>query len=182
MVLCQQGIHDAEVVIVVEDVQIGQRLPVGDALAGRIRDHQVENGKRIAQGAVGFPGDQVKRFGLCGNVLAFGDLLQMCCNVGDLDSVKVEYLAARQNGGQHLVLFRRGQNENGIWRRFLQRFEKSVEGRAGEHVNFVDYVDLEATVLRRVAHLVDQVADIVDGVVGRGVQFEDIQRVEFGLV
>lgn len=49
-------------------------------------------------------------------------------------------------------------------------------------MNFVDYVDLEATVLRRVAHLVDQVADIVDGVVGRGVQFEDIQRVEFGLV
>lgn len=49
-------------------------------------------------------------------------------------------------------------------------------------MNFVDDVDLESAVLGRITHLVDQVADVVDGVVGGGVQFEDIQRVEFGLV
>src|SRR5690606_25718286 len=102
--------------------------------------------------------------------------------VGDLNPVKVVYLATRQYGGQHLVFFCRGQNENGIWRRLLQRFQECIESRTGEHVNFIDNIDLESAVLGRIAHLVDQVADVVDGVVGGGVQFEDIQRVEFGLV
>src|SRR5690606_17603228 len=151
-------------------------------LTRRIGDHQVEYGERVPQGAVGLLGDEVKRLGFCGDVFSFGDLLQVRYNVADLDPVEIEYLAARQDGREHFVLFRCGKDENGVWRWLFQRLEKRVEGSAGQHVNFVDDVDLVLAVLRRVPHLVDQVADVVHRIVGCGVQFEDVQRIEFRLI
>ena len=65
-------------------------------------------------------------------------------------------------------------------RRFLERFQKRVEGTLREHVNFVDDVDLEPRRHRRVAHRLDDLADVVDPGVARGVHFDDVDMPALG--
>lgn len=101
----------------------------------------------------------------------------MIGNVFVLYPVKVEYLAARQDGGDHLVFFRSGEYENSVGRGLFQRLQEGIESLVGEHVNLVDDVHLVFSKLGRVAHLIDQIADVVHRVVGGGVEFVDVQGV-----
>ena len=59
-------------------------------------------------------------------------------------------------------------------RRFLQRLQKSVECRHREHVYLVDDEHLILSDLRRDTYLIGQIADILDRVVGSGIQFRNI--------
>jgi hypothetical protein len=95
--------------------------------------------------------------------------------------LKVKDLAARKYGGNYLVLLGCRQDEDGVRWRLLQCLQECVEGRIGEHVDLVYNIDFELTELRRVAHLIDQAADILHRVVGGGIQFENIERVGLGL-
>ena len=63
--------------------------------------------------------------------------------------------------------------------RAVLRFEECVERLQGEHVHLVDDVDAVAAYLRRDAHLIDQVADVVHRVVRRGVELVDVERAVF---
>ena len=87
---------------------------------------------------------------------------------------EVEALAAREDGGRHLVRLGGGQDEDGVHRRLLQGLEQRVEGLGGEHVHLVDDVDLHAAFHRGEVHLVAQVADVVDAAVGGGVHLDDV--------
>ena len=64
-------------------------------------------------------------------------------------------------------------------RRFLEGFEEGVEGLGGEHVNLVDDVDAVAPHLRWDLDLLQQGADIVYAVVGRGIELVDVVRAAF---
>ena len=55
-----------------------------------------------------------------------------------------------------------GQQELHVRRRLLQRLEQRVEGMRREHVHLVDEVHLVAALGRRVLHVVQQLARIVD--------------------
>jgi len=57
--------------------------------------------------------------------------------------------------------------------------EERVESGRGEHVDLVDDEDLVLADLGRDAYLVDEVADVIDGVVGGGIQLVDVQRTLF---
>ncbi len=92
----------------------------------------------------------------------------------DRRAAEVEALAARQDGGRHLVRLGGGQHEDGVRRRLLQRLEQGVEGLGGEHVDLVDDVDLHPPFDRREVDLVAQIADIVDAAVGGGVHLDDV--------
>lgn len=60
-------------------------------------------------------------------------------------------------------------------RRLLQRLEQRVERRLGQHVHFVDQVDLDPPARRHVLGVVDQLAHVVHaGVAGR----VDLQQVD----
>ena len=93
-----------------------------------------------------------------------------------VNSLEIIDLAARQDGRQNLVLLSSGHNELGVGGRFLQRFKESVEGSTREHVYLIYDVHLVFGTLRRNAHLVDQIADALHGVVGGGIEFEDVER------
>ena len=64
-----------------------------------------------------------------------------------------------------------------MWRRFFERFQQCVERGLGEHVHFVDDVDLETSLRRRVAHVVAQLAHVIDAVVARAIDLDDVEAV-----
>ena len=73
-----------------------------------------------------------------------------------------------------------GQDEAGVRGRLFQRLEQRVEGAVGEHVHFVDDVDLVAALAGAKADLVAQFADIVDAVVGGSVDLDQVDHAPFG--
>src|SRR5262249_18528963 len=95
-------------------------------------------------------------------------------NLRKADSRKIEALAARQDRGRYLLHFGRSQNEFHMCRRLLQRFEKSVEGVLGQHVNFVDDVDLVARSSRPVLDILANFADLIDAAVARCIDLEHV--------
>jgi hypothetical protein len=91
-----------------------------------------------------------------------------------LDPAQIEALAARQHRDRHLADFRGGEDELHMLRRLFQRLQQRIEGLLGQHVHFVDDVDLVAGVKRPVAHLLDDLAHVVDAGLGGGVHLDDV--------
>ena len=63
--------------------------------------------------------------------------------------------------GSNFLRLGRGEDELHVLGRLLERLEQRVEGRRGEHVDFVDDVDLVLPLRRRVAHVVAQFAHLL---------------------
>ena len=63
-----------------------------------------------------------------------------------------------------------GKNEYGVRRWFLKSLEEGIERCLREHVYLIDDIDAVSSYLWRYAHLVDELAYVVNGVVRRGVQ------------
>ena len=69
-----------------------------------------------------------------------------------------------------------GKNEDHKARRLLKRLQKRIEGIGGEHVHLVDDEHLVLARLGRDAHLFNEFADVVNRVVGSGIEFMDTKR------
>ena len=65
------------------------------------------------------------------------------------------------------------KDEYGMCRRFLESLEESIEGCRRKHVYLIDDVDAVLPHLRRNLNLLHQVADVIDTVVGSGIQLVD---------
>jgi len=72
------------------------------------------------------------------------------------------------------MLLGRGKNEDHVCRRLLESLQKRVEGCCGKHVHLVDDEHLVASHLRRNACLLHERLDVLNRVVARGVEFEDV--------
>ena len=159
-----------------EDVQhVGLR----DRLAAK-RDQLIEHRFRVAQSAVRAARDGVRRGRLERDLLLSGDELQMFRDQVRRNAMQIETLAAAEDGRQNLLRLGRGEDEFHVLGRFLQRLEQRVERRGSEHVHFVDDVDFEFPLGRRVAHVVAQFAHLLDAVVARAVDFEHVEAVAAG--
>jgi hypothetical protein len=91
-----------------------------------------------------------------------------------LDAAQIEALAARQHGDRNLADFRGGEDELDVLRRLFQRLQQRIEGLPRQHVDFVDDVDLVARLGRPVAHLLDDLAHVVDAGPGGRVHLDDV--------
>lgn len=174
-ILAEHGIYYPKVVVVVQDVKVFDGGAVAHAPVRRKSHDHVKEGECVAHGPVGFLGDEVQGFHFGLYAFGAGDAGDLTGDVGDLDAVEVEDLAAGEDGRQDLMLFGGGEDENGISGGFFQGFEEGIEGRGGEHVYLVNDIDLPGARLWRVAYLLYQVADVVHGVVGGGIQFDDVE-------
>ena len=96
-----------------------------------------------------------------------------------VDAPQVEALAARQHRDRHLADLGGGEDELHMRRRLFERLQQAVEGLRRQHVHFVDDVDLVARRDRRVAHLLDDLADVVDAGVGGGVHLDHVDMAAF---
>ena len=136
--------------------------------------HLIKDGQGVTHGSIGLLGDHIEgcRLGLDGLLLT--DVLQLLYDVGNGDTREVINLAARQNCGNHLLLLGGSENEDGIFRRFLQCLEECVESGLRQHVHLIDDEDAVPSRLRRDAYLFGQVTDVINTIVGRAIQLIDV--------
>ena len=172
-ILCLNGIRDAE-----------QIAPVGDARhpadhigihLGRHARAGVQNGQRIAHGAIGQPGDQLCAVAGQLQALLPGDVLHPLGDIFGSDAGEIIPLAAGQDGGGDLLDLRRRQDEDHVGGRFFQRFQQRIEGCRGEHVHLVDDIYLILARAGGVGGLVAQVADVIHAVVGRRIHLHHVK-------
>ena len=167
-VALQERFIKAEIIVVVEHIEVFNRAFVGDIALARCR-HLVENRQRIAHGAIGFLRYHIQRRHIRLHAAVGTDVFQLLHDVGHANARKIVDLAARQNGGDNFLLFCGSQNKNGIFGRLFQGFQKCIECRSGEHVHLIDDKHPIAPHLRRNAYLLHNGANIVNRVVAGGV-------------
>jgi hypothetical protein len=90
-------------------------------------------------------------------------------------AVKVKTLATGENGGGYLVGLGGRQNENHMLRGLLERLQQGIERLGGEHVNFIDDIDLVRAFLGCELTALPQLPDFVDAPVGSAVDFETVE-------
>ena len=88
---------------------------------------------------------------------------------------EIEPLAAREDRDRDLRRFGRAEDELHVLRRLFQRLQQGVEGLAGEHVDFVDDVNLESRPAGPHVDVLPQLADLVDAAIAGAV---DLQHVD----
>jgi hypothetical protein len=135
----------------------------GDAVLA-MGDRLVEDRQAVARGAFGGTGDQRQRFRFGLDALGLAHPGEMPAELLGGDAAQVEPLTARQYGDRDLVHLGRREQEFHVRRRLFQRLQKRVERVLGQHVDFIDDVDLVAGRHRRIAHRLDDLADVVDAV------------------
>ena len=174
-----EGIHQFERVLVIQDVQIAHDVLILDVCPAE--GHRlVENRKRVAHRSVRLLGNDVQGLIIDPDPLFLRDAAQVHHDVGHADAVEVVGLAARQDRRDDLVLLGRGEDEDRVCRGFLERLEEGVEGRRAQHVDLIDDIDAVAADLRRNLHLLQQGLDILHAVVGSRIQLMDAERAAFG--
>jgi len=179
VVVMQEGVGEFKVVFVVEDVEVGNHLPVGDVIPAKGNGLVVE-GQGISHRPVCFDSQHMQRFRLYLYLFVLGDLCEGTGHLCDANSVKVKNLTARQDGGQNFVFLGGGQDKEGVWGRLFQRLEKGVECGLREHVHLVDDIDAICANLRWNAHFFYKLPNIFYRIVGGGVQFVDAVGATFG--
>ena len=92
----------------------------------------------------------------------------------EIDPLEIEADAARTHGDRHLVDFGGREHEFYVRRRLFQGLQEAVEGLLGEHVHFVDDVDLGASRDRAVARVLDDLAHVVDAGVRGRIHLDDV--------
>ena len=171
----EQHLRHAEIGVVVQHVQRLGHVAVVQRRAAE-RHGLVEHRQRVAHAAVGLLRDEVQRLFVRRDALLGGDVFEVFDRIFDADAVEIVDLAAREDRGDDFVFLGGRQNEDGVGGRLLQRLEEGVEGCGREHVDLVDDEHRVTAHLRDDAHLFDQRADVLHGVVRRGVQLVDVER------
>ena len=142
---------------------------VGDLLlldlARAVRDRLVEQRQRVAHRARRRLRQMTQRARLEGHAFGLQDLRQVIDDVPLRHLLEVELQAARQHRHRDLLRVGGGEDELHMLGRFLERLQHGVEGMPGEHVHFVDHVDLEAPLHRRIHRLVEQRRHVVHAAV-----------------
>ena len=96
------------------------------------------------------------------------------------NAAQIKPLAARENRRQNLLRVGRREHELHVRGRLFQRLEQRVERRRREHVDFVNDVDFERRIGRRVFAGLAQLAHLLDAVVARAVNFQHVERPALG--
>ena len=143
-------------------------------------DELIEHRFRIAQAALGAARDCMRSRRLQRDFFFSGNELEMLRNQICRDTMEIEPLTAAQNRRQNFLRLGRRENKFHMRRRFLERFKQRVERGRGQHVHFVDDVDFVARLGRRVADIFAQLAHLLDAVVARAVDFQNVERIAGG--
>ena len=135
----------------------------------------VQNGQSVSHGAVRRGRNKMKCLLLDLNILLLADRLQPCRDGRNRHSSEIIALTAGKNRHRELVRLRCAENKNRIGRRFLQCFQKCIEGRCREHVHLIDDEDTVFSLCRGIRYLLNDAADVVDTVVARRIHLHHIK-------
>ena len=137
--------------------------------------YAVKHREGVTHPTIGFLCDESQGRLLGIDAFALGDIAQMARDVLHRDTLEVVNLTAREDGGENLVLLSRRQDEDGVGRWLFEGLEEGIEGRCREHMHLVNDIDLVATKGGRHLHLLGELTDVLDRVVGRSIQLEDVE-------
>ena len=90
--------------------------------------------------------------------------------------LQIKLQTARQHGHWNFLRIGGGENKFDMFGRFFQRLQHRVESVVGQHVNFIDHVDLEARIRWRVHRLFQQLRHFIDTAIGRRVELDVIDK------
>ena len=137
----------------------------------------IENGERVAHGAVAGFGEQGESVVVGFDVFARHQVAKLADDGVELHGAETEMLAARADGLRNVLRLRGREHEDDVIGRFFQRLEQGVEGGVGDLVGFVENVDFEAVAGGTVTRGLAEFADFVDAAVGGGVDFDHVDGV-----
>ena len=92
----------------------------------------------------------------------------------DTDTLEIIMLAPGQDRDRYFVDLRRRQNEDHIFRRLLQCLQQCIERSYGKHMHLVDDIDFISALCRTVCHLLTDLPDIVNTVIGGRIDLDHI--------
>src|SRR6202011_2523645 len=90
--------------------------------------------------------------------------------------LEVELQAAGKNSHRNFLRIRGRKDELHVLGRFLQRLQHRVERLLGEHVYFVDQINLVPPHGGRITRVVEDLAHVVDAGVRGGIELEQIDK------
>ncbi|CAB3871780.1 hypothetical protein LMG1864_02808 [Achromobacter ruhlandii] len=170
-----QGVQQAHQVALVDGAEHAAHGVLGE-IAGAIGDGLVGQRQRVAHRTRRGLADQAQGRHFEADLLLAQHRLQVAHDGVGRHLLQIELQAARQHRDRDLLRVGRGEDEFDVRRRLFQRLEHRVERVPGEHVHFVDHVDLEAARARRVDGLLQQLGHFLDAAVGGRVQFEVVDE------
>ena len=169
------GVEGLEEQVDVGDAEDGEDV-VGRDVGARVGDELLERAERVAERAGRVAGEQRDGVGRDLDRLRGGDARDDGGDLLDRRAGEVEAVAAVDHRRQDLLRLGRGEDEDRVRRRLLERLEERVPRLRGQHVRLVEDVDLRTPGHRRELHGLAQLADVVDRVVRRRVHLDDVQR------
>ena len=134
---------------------------------------------RVPKAATSVAGHQPQGVGIYCHSLRPSDFLQPGVDQVGRNAAEIEPLATGDNRGENLVGLGGAEDENHMAGRFFQCLEEGVGGRVGEHVGFVDYIDLASALDGGKVDLFPYVSYLVDAAVAGGVEFDDVHEPPF---
>ncbi|MCY1343084.1 hypothetical protein D9M69_290930 [compost metagenome] len=133
----------------------------------------------VTHRAVGGAAQQPQRIGLEGHVLGGKHVGQVIHHPLRRHVLQGELQAARKDGDRQFLRVGSGQQELDVGRRLFEGLQQRVERVRGEHVHFVDQVDLVAAAAGGVLHVVEQFAGVFHLGAAGGVHFDQVDEATF---
>ncbi len=140
----------------------------------RMGNRLIEQRKRIAHRAFCGARDKGERRRLRLYLFFGGNAFEVLHQQRGVDAAQIEALTARQHRHRHLADLSGGEDELGVRRRLFQRLQQRVERLGGQHVHFIENVDLVARGDWRIANGIVNLAHVIDAVVGGGVHLQNV--------
>ena len=137
-------------------------------------DHLVEQALGVPHRALARAGDHAQPGLGHLDLLCLTDAPQPLDHDAHRDALELEPLHPGQDRLRDPLRLGGREQEQHVRRRLLQRLEERVERPLRQHVDLVDDVDLLAAPHREVLHALPQLADVLDRVVARPVDLDDV--------
>ncbi len=138
-----ERIHDLIQQAVVGVSEQGHRAVIGQPFGAGPGEQLVEDGQGVPRRARAGPDHQRQHRGLVGDTLRGQDLLQQLPQHGRRHQPERVVMGARPDRRDDLLRLGGGEHELQVRRRFLNELQEGIESFPGDHVGFVDDVDLE---------------------------------------
>ena len=112
-IMAQRMFHQREIVVGIEDIEHLDRTFVGDVRTAE-SDQLVEDREGITHTSICFLSDHVQCFLIGCDTFVRRHFLQISDGVGHGDAVEVIDLTTTEDRGDHLMLLRRSEDEDGV--------------------------------------------------------------------
>ena len=132
--------------------------------------------QRVTHRAIGRASQKPQRLLIKANLLVGEYVLQVLDHLLRRHVLERELQAARENGDRQLLRISGGQQKLDVFRRLFEGFQQCIETVTGQHVHFVDQVDLEAPTGRCVLHVFQQLAGVFNLGAAGGVDLDQVNK------